>query len=106
MPAKKVQISSDLYGKEPGAVEKLAGDTGPGTAPATANPTSDAVEEVKPQGKTRNVKPTSFYLTDKQLRKLDDLAYLYNGRTGKRINRNDVIRHLVDTCDIGSLHGL
>ncbi len=106
MPAKKVQISSDLYGEEPGAVQELAGATGPGTSPSVANPTPDAVDEVKPQGKTRNVKPTSFYLTDKQLRKLDDLAYIYNGRTGKRINRNDVIRHLVDTCDIGNLHGL
>src|SRR6266496_2971069 len=50
--------------------------------------------------------PTPFYPTPEQLRKLDDLAYTYNGRTGKRINSNDIGRRLVDTCDIGSLQGL
>jgi hypothetical protein len=87
-------------------VYSRTGDRESGTSPSTANPAPEAVKGVKSQGKTRNVKPTSFYLTDKQLRKLDDLAYIYNGRTGKRINRNDVIRHLVDTCDIGNLHDL
>jgi hypothetical protein len=67
-------------------------------APPAQQPTKPAL--------TRNVKPTSIYLTPKQLDKLDDLAYLYNKRTGKRINRNDIVRHLVDACDIGSLQGL
>lgn len=98
--AKKVQIPDNLYDEEPGAIQKLTGGVRPTTTAQTA-----PVEETKP-AKNRTVKPTSFYLTDKQIRKLDDLAYTYNGRTGKRINRNDIIRHLVDKCDVGDLQGL
>jgi hypothetical protein len=90
---------------EPGAIQKLTGgpaassqSTAPRTAPPEPTPTKTS--------QARKVKPTSIYLTSEQLRKLDDLAYTYNGRTGKRINRNDIVRHLVDTCDIGSLQGL
>ena len=41
----------------------------------------------------------SFYLTPEQERKLDDLAYDFLQRTGKRINRNDIVRFLVDQAD-------
>jgi hypothetical protein len=115
MPPKKVQIPDNLYDPQPGAIQKLTGATSqpqpqhptpsaaeaPTTTPAPAEATLQATK-----AQTRSVKPTSFYLTPLQLRKLDDLAYTYNGRTGRRINRNDIIRHLVDTCDIGNLQGL
>ena len=94
-PKKKIEMPTDIYSEEPaGAIQKL---TGEGQAQAAQSAKA---------GLIRNVKPTSFYLTPEQLRKLDDLAYTYNGRTGKRINRNDIIRRLVDVADIGSLHGL
>ena len=41
----------------------------------------------------------SFYLTSEQERKLDDLAYDFLQRTGKRINRNDIVRFLVDQAN-------
>lgn len=115
MSAKKVQIPENLYDSQPGAIQKLTGtpsreQSQPRALPAAetslpiSNPAETAQQATKTQ--TRSVKPTSFYLTPTQLRKLDDLAYTYNGRTGKRINRNDIIRHLVDTCDIGNLQGL
>lgn len=115
MPPKKVQIPENLYDSQPGAIQKLTGAPSreqlqPRVPPAaetpipTSNPAETPQQATKAQA--RSVKPTSFYLTPIQLRKLDDLAYTYNGRTGKRINRNDIIRHLVDTCDIGNLQGL
>jgi hypothetical protein len=57
---------------------------------------------------TRNVKATSFYLTPAQLRKLDELAFQLNERSDQRINRNDIVRHLVDHCsfeDLAELRG-
>jgi len=116
MPPKKVQIPEKLYDTQPGAIQKLTGATSrqqpqsPMSPPAETASTTTPDPVMTPQQatktQTRSVKPTSFYLTPDQLRKLDDLAYTYNGRTGKRINRNDIIRHLVDTCDIGNLQGL
>jgi hypothetical protein len=46
---------------------------------------------------------TSFYISHKQLDKLDDMAHEYKKRTGKRINRNDIVRHLIDQVDLESL---
>lgn len=111
MPPKKVQIPENLYDTQPGAIQKLTGATSPSQTPAepkalTTTPSPVEAPQEPTKALTRNVKPTSFYLTPAQLRKLDDLAYTYNGRTGKRINRNDIIRRLVDTCDIDNLQGL
>jgi hypothetical protein len=97
-PKKKIEMPTDIYSEEPaGAIQKLTGES-----QAQAAQSAQSAKA----GPIRNVKPTSFYLTPEQLRKLDDLAYTYNGRTGKRINRNDIIRWLVDVADIGSLQGL
>jgi hypothetical protein len=46
---------------------------------------------------------TSFYLTREQIDKLDDLAYEHKKRTGQRINRNDIVRHLINRCSIDSI---
>jgi hypothetical protein len=100
MPPKKVQIPENLYDTQPGAIQKLTGAT------SQQQPQPAEAPQQATKAQARSVKPTSFYLTPAQLRKLDDLAYTYNGRTGKRINRNDIIRHLVDICDIGNLQGL
>lgn len=49
----------------------------------------------------------SFYLTPGQEKKLDDLADDYRRQhEGKRINRNDIVRHLVDQCTLESLESL
>lgn len=55
----------------------------------------------------RTLKPTSFYLLDNQVTKLDELTYTYNqDHPEKRINRNDIIRHLIDQCTIESLNSM
>lgn len=62
-------------------------------------------ETVKPRsdGKAKKEEKISFYLTHEQAGKLDDLAYEYKKRTGKRVNRNDIVRYLIDGCSIDSL---
>jgi hypothetical protein len=48
----------------------------------------------------------TFYLTTQQAEKLDDLAHDFRKRHHKRINRNDIIRHLIDQCTLNSLDTL
>jgi hypothetical protein len=64
--------------------------------------------KVKPLNSTTAKKDTkvSFYLTSEQEQKLDDLAYEHKKHTGKRINRNDIVRHLVDHCSIEDLQNI
>ncbi len=115
MAKQKVNISSDIFDEEPaGAIAKLTGAVRSPQAEQQSTPPSapiprpaDELATTEPvQKQTRNVKPTSIYLTPAQLRKLDQLAYEYNEQTEKRINRNDIIRYLVDRCTLEHLHGL
>jgi hypothetical protein len=45
----------------------------------------------------------SIYLSEDQENKLDDLVHEYKKVKGRRINRNDIVRYLVDRCTIDSL---
>jgi len=49
---------------------------------------------------------TSFYLSAALLEKLDDLAHDFRKQHGKRINRNDIVRHLVEQVTLVQLEGL
>jgi hypothetical protein len=63
-------------------------------------------ETVKPSNRdavTAELHKTSFYLTQGQLDKLDELAYAYKRQAGKRINRNDIVRFLVDHARLETL---
>jgi Uma2 family endonuclease len=42
----------------------------------------------------------SFYLRPDQLDKLDELALAYKKQVGTRINRNEIVRRLIDRCDL------
>lgn len=60
-------------------------------------------------GSSGNVIKTSFYLTQDQLDKLDDLVTEYNRRyrrQRKRIDRQDIIRFLIDQCTLESIEDL
>ncbi len=103
-------------------VSQPQGDTVERSSSVTAVPlSSDTVvpsqSETAIQQQSRKVKPlnsttvkkevkVSFYLTPEQEQKLDDLAYEHKKRTGKRINRNDIVRHLVDYCSIEDLQNI
>jgi len=71
---------------------------------------SDTIDEEEDQvvGEDQVVK-TSFYPKPAQLDKLDDLASEYNRiyrRKRPRINRNDIVRFMIDLVDIDMLDSL
>ena len=47
----------------------------------------------------------TFYLTPEQVHKLDMLVYLHNNdrNINKRINRNDIVRMLIEDCTLEKL---
>lgn len=49
---------------------------------------------------------TSFYITSEQSEKLDDLALAHKKQTGQRINRNDIVRYLINQATLDSLAGI
>jgi hypothetical protein len=55
------------------------------------------------RGERGEYQKTTFYLTPGQLDTLDDLAYNYKRRTGKRIDRQDIVRFLVDHAQLETL---
>lgn len=62
---------------------------------------SETVEPSKSEPKDDQVTKTSFYPRQDQLDKLDDFAAEYNKRhrrQRKRIDRQDIIRYLIDRC--------
>jgi hypothetical protein len=63
-------------------------------------------DTVKPS-KDQFSRKVSFYLTREQEKKLDDLADDYRRQhEGKRINRNDIVRYLIDHCTLKTLETL
>jgi len=100
---KRAKVTADTFSKKPTALDKLIGSTpAPAPEPVTQEQPPTAEQSTAPErpATQRTYKPTSFYLDDMQLDKLDDLAHEYKKRTGKRINRNDIIRTLVDQTAI------
>ncbi len=58
---------------------------------------------LRDEGTAGGLRKTSFYLRTDQLDKLDELAYAYKRRTGRRIDRQDIVRQLVDRCALDDL---
>lgn len=79
-------------------VKPLNGDAPKQPNSNTAQPQSG--KTVKQKGKT------SFYLADGQEEKLEELAFRFLQQHGRRINRNEIVRHLIDRCTLESLEGL
>lgn len=78
--------------------------------PETATPPHRlTVQQSHSEAEEERVIKTSFYPTQDQLDKLDDLASAYNKRYRRqrpRINRNDIVRYLIDQCEIDNLADL
>jgi hypothetical protein len=61
------------------------------------------------QAEDHRIIKTSMYPTQTQLDKLDDLAAEYNKlyrRQRKKIDRQDIIRYLIEQCDLETLADL
>jgi hypothetical protein len=98
---KRAKVTAETFEKRQSAIDKLVGNT---PAPSEETQSREEVETQQEKLKgQRTYKPTSFYLDEGQLDKLDDLEHGYKKRTGKRINRNDIIRHLIDYTDLESI---
>jgi len=55
---------------------------------------------------TLKTNKTSFYLTAGEIRKLKELEIEYYQRTGQSVNRNDLVRYLIDTCTLDTFSNL
>jgi hypothetical protein len=64
---------------------------------------SHTVEQSNSETVKRGLTKTSFYLRPDQTEKLDDLEHGCKKRTGRRIDRQDIIRALIDNADLESL---
>ena len=114
MPSKRAQVPEEPFAKRPSALEKLTGAGTPleedtatlegaktvlqSSSNAAAHPSGRA-EAATSAGKVSNEK-ISFYLRPDQVDKLDELALAYKKRTGIRLNRNELVRRLIDRVDL------
>jgi hypothetical protein len=117
MAPKRANVPNTAFGKAPGALDKLTGRVPSEDAALppdieTATPQdvkADTPENSKTvsrqsgvEGKA-NTEKFTIYVSSEQLDKLDELALAYRKRTGKRINRNVIMRKLIDVCDLDLL---
>ena len=125
MSPKRAAVPSTTFGKAPGALDKLTGRA-PADTPVSPQPeesdlpqnsettvprNSDAglvqsSNTVLRRGGTDekvNTEKFTIYVSPDQMDKLDELALAYRKRTGKRINRNVIMRKLIDVCDLDLL---
>ena len=88
-----------------GTVEPSDRATVPPPHRETGLPPGGSREETPREAGGEGLKKTSFYLRADQLDKLDELAYAYKRRTGRRIDRQDIVRALIDRCTLDDLLG-
>ncbi len=116
MAPKRATVPSDAFAKPPSALDKL---TGRANSEDTAEiQHSDTVKHqygntVKRQNRNTVEQQSgadeaarekiTFYLRPDQIDKLDELVLAYKRRTGSRINRNELVRRLIDRCDLDLL---
>ena len=133
MPPKRAAVPHEVFSKRPSALDKLTGaatdsDTtlpqhGDTVEPSDGNTAEQLHGSTVSQYESTTVKPsneitagsserkrgeagsekTTFYLRPDQLDKLDELALAYKKQTGQRIDRQDIVRRLIDRCDLQML---
>ena len=113
MPTKRAQVPQEPFAKQLSALEKLTGSAAPAEEAARSedgNTVSRQYGEAATQhddvaqvpahvGKAGNEK-ISFYLRPDQVDKLDDLVLAFKKRTGVRLNRNELMRRLIDRTNL------
>jgi hypothetical protein len=116
MASKRAKVPPEVYGQRPSALDKLTGATALPNVPAVPHDSNEAARQqgntVLPQaGATVHAKSSTrdgnekvtFYLRPDQVDKLDELALVYKRWTGSRINRNELVRRLIDRADLDLL---
>ncbi len=97
----RAKVTPDTFERKQSAIDKLVGNS-PQVVEQEKKPETKT-EDTPTQEQQRTYKPTSIYLSDGQLDKLDELALEYKKKIGRRINRNDIVRALVDSTDLDNL---
>ena len=114
MAPKRANVPNTAFGKAPGALDKLTGrvpmeDVAVPQDIKTSTPqgsnsdipgNSETVTQQNSEEGKANTEKFTIYVSPDQLDKLDELALAYRKRTGKRINRNVIMRKLIDVCDL------
>lgn len=133
MPPKRAAVPHEVFSKRPSALDKLTGaatdsDTilpqhGDTVEPSDGDTAEKLHRSTVSLHEGNTVKPpdeitvgasrrkrgevgsekTTFYLRPDQLDKLDELALAYKKQTGQRIDRQDIVRRLIDRCDLQTL---
>ncbi len=108
MPTKRAQVPGEVFAKRPSALDKLTG-----AAPEADTTPQDSTTVMRHNGDTAMPhttgkgagEKTTFYLRPDQIDKLDELVTSYKRHTGQRkgVNRNDIVRRLIDRADLSML---
>jgi len=118
MPSKRAQVPDEPFAKRPSALDKLTGADAPVEGRTATPQHRDTVlqshgetatqqaghTQAAAAGKVTNEK-ISFYLRPDQVDKLDELTLAYKKHTGIRLNRNELVRRLIDRTDLDILIG-
>lgn len=121
MAPKRASVPNNTFGGGPSALDKLTGRVPSDQPPQQDRETVDSQDRitVSPQN-SNNVSPQNsntvlpqegaddsstrekitFYLRPDQIDKLDELTLAYKRRTGRRLNRNELVRRMIDRCDL------
>lgn len=112
MPTKRAQVAENPYKPHASAIEKLTGSAaaedytpGTGTDAATVIPQNSSTADTGDTAAPEKPEKVTFYLRRDQVEKLDELVFTYNRRAKRRINRNDIVRQLIDHADLTQVRG-
>ena len=113
MAPKRATVPNNTFGGGPSALDKLTGRA------QSDQPSAQDRETVQPQNRTTaspqhgntvitqesaddssTREKITFYLRPDQIDKLDELTLAYKRRTGQRLNRNELVRRMIDRCDL------
>ena len=115
---KRLSMSDTDFGSRPSPADKLLRPNNVATttdtdadnevglpiqAPNPALEPNDSQAKSRQVAKEEEYKRTSFYLSERQLDKLDDFAHALSKHRRERLNRQDVLRRLVDDFKIDLL---
>jgi hypothetical protein len=110
MAPKRATVPQNVFGKPASALDKLTGRTKidePDPEIQDRNTVipqnGDTVSETSAPSEGADRLKISFYLRPDQLDKLEEMTMAYKRNTGKRINRNELLRRIIDRIDLALL---
>jgi hypothetical protein len=80
-----------------------AAETALDVSPEEVRQVGQTVPDKAIQAKGRTLKQAAFAIGSERERKLDRLAFEYNEQRSTRINRNDIVRFMIDRLAIDDL---